>query len=135
VAVSILYFCISSPHINNSILIKGTWPVQQTTFILPECASMKTANGQQKSIRWNLSLWLISADLRRRSAAARLLGLRVRIPSGSWMSVCCVLPGRGLCYGPIPCAEESYRVCVSLSVIRGNNKPLHLQWLGRKKSD
>jgi hypothetical protein len=34
--------------------------------------------------------------------AARLLGLRVRIPPGAWMSVpceCCVLSGRGLCVG------------------------------------
>jgi len=34
--------------------------------------------------------------LRRGSAAARLLGLWVRIPLGSWMPVsceCCVLPG------------------------------------------
>ena len=40
--------------------------------------------------------------LRRGSAAARLLGLRVRIPPGAWMCVCfecCVLSGRGLCYG------------------------------------
>jgi hypothetical protein len=39
-------------------------------------------------------------DLRRGSAAARLLGLWVRIPPGAWMSVsceCCVLSGRGLC--------------------------------------
>ena len=35
--------------------------------------------------------------LRRGSSVARLLGLRVRIPPGSWMSVscdCCVLSGR-----------------------------------------
>jgi hypothetical protein len=54
--------------------------------------------------------------LRRRSAAARLLGLRVRIPPGAWMSVCCeccVLSGRGLCVGLITNPEESYRVwCV-----------------------
>jgi len=34
------------------------------------------------------------------SAAARLLGLRFRIPSGAWMSVSCecgVLSGRGIC--------------------------------------
>jgi hypothetical protein len=34
--------------------------------------------------------------------AARLLGLRVRIPPGAWMSVSCefcVLSGRGLCVG------------------------------------
>jgi len=42
---------------------------------------------------------------------------------GHWcLSVveCCVLLGRGLCDGPIPLPEESYRVCVSLSVIRCN---------------
>ena len=54
--------------------------------------------------------------LRRRSAAARLLGLRVRIPPGAWMSVCCeccVLSGRGLCEGLITRPEEFNRVrCV-----------------------
>ena len=34
--------------------------------------------------------------LRRRSAAARLLRLWVRIPPRAWMFVCCVLSGRGL---------------------------------------
>ena len=54
--------------------------------------------------------------LRRGSTAARLLKLRVRIPSGAWMSLyceCCVLPGRRLCDGTIPHPEESYRLrCV-----------------------
>jgi hypothetical protein len=48
--------------------------------------------------------------------AARLLGLRVRIPTGVWITVrCeyCMLSGRGLCDGPITRPEESYRVwCV-----------------------
>jgi len=51
--------------------------------------------------------------LRRGFAAARLLGFRVRIPSGERMSVscdCCVLSGRGLCDGLITRPEESYRV-------------------------
>ena len=51
--------------------------------------------------------------LRRGSAAARLLGLRVRMPPGAWMSVCsecCVLSGRGLYVGQITRPEESYRV-------------------------
>jgi hypothetical protein len=42
-----------------------------------------------------------------------LLGLRVRIPPGAWMSVsceCCVLSGRGLCDRLITRPEESYRV-------------------------
>jgi hypothetical protein len=55
--------------------------------------------------------------LRRRSAAERLLGSWVRMPPGTWMFVSCtvfVLSGRGLCDGPIPRPEESYRLwCVS----------------------
>jgi hypothetical protein len=49
--------------------------------------------------------------------AARWLGLRVRIPPGAWMCVaceCCVLTGRGLCFGLIVSSEEAYgvrRVC------------------------
>jgi hypothetical protein len=54
--------------------------------------------------------------LRRWSAAARLLGLWVRIPPGSWTFVCCeccVLSGRGLCDELITRPEESYRLwCV-----------------------
>jgi len=45
--------------------------------------------------------------------AARLLGLWVRIPPESWMSVsfdCCVLSGRGLCVGLITSPEESYQL-------------------------
>jgi hypothetical protein len=54
--------------------------------------------------------------LRRRSAAARLLRLLVRIPQGAWMFfffVCCVLSSRGLCDELITRPEESYRLwCV-----------------------
>ena len=51
--------------------------------------------------------------LRRRSSAARLLRLWVRIPPGAWMFVCCeccVLSGIGLCDGLITRPEESYRL-------------------------
>ena len=51
--------------------------------------------------------------LDRESAAARLLGLRVRIPPGRRMSIsceCCVLPGRGLRDGPITRPEKSYQL-------------------------
>ena len=54
--------------------------------------------------------------LKRGSAAARLLGLWVRIPPRAWMSVCCeccVLSGRGLCDELVPHPEESYQLwCV-----------------------
>ena len=47
---------------------------------------------------------------------------------------CCLLSGRGLCEKPIPRLEESYRVCVcvSLGVIRCSNYVLHLQCVGRR---
>ena len=51
--------------------------------------------------------------LRFRSAAVRLLGLWVRIPPGTRMSVCCeccMLSGRGLCDELIPRPEESYQL-------------------------
>ena len=51
--------------------------------------------------------------LRRRSAAARLLRMWVRIPPAAWMCVCCeccVLSGRGLCDELITRPEESYRL-------------------------
>jgi hypothetical protein len=54
--------------------------------------------------------------LRRRSAAARLLRLWVRIPLGSWISVCSecwVLSCRGICDEQITRPSESYRLwCV-----------------------
>ena len=65
-------------------------------------------------IKFSQSQW--PSGLRRRSAAARLLRLWVRIPRGAWMSVCCeccVLSGRGLCDALITRPEEPYRMwCV-----------------------
>jgi len=52
-------------------------------------------------------------SLRRRSLAARLLRLWVRIPPEAWMFVCCeccVLSGRDLCDGLITRPGESYRL-------------------------
>ena len=55
--------------------------------------------------------------LRRRFAAARLLGLWVRIVPGAWMSAYCecrvLLSGRGLYDGLTTCPGKSYRLwCV-----------------------
>jgi len=58
----------------------------------------------------------LPSGVRRASAAARLLGLRVQIPPDSWVSLCCeccVLSGRGLCDGLITRTEESYRVIIA----------------------
>jgi hypothetical protein len=63
------------------------------------------------SLIWSRSQW--PRDLRRRSTAAVLLGLWVRITHVAWMFVCCeccVLLGRGLCDGLITRTEESYRL-------------------------
>jgi len=59
----------------------------------------------------------VAARSRRGSAAARLLGLWVRIPPLAWMSIstACLLSGIGLCDELIPRPEVSYRllcVCV-----------------------
>ena len=56
-----------------------------------------------------------------RSAAARLLGWRARIPPG----VCLLWTGRSLVQG-------SPTECVSLSVIRWNNNPLRIHWISRR---
>jgi hypothetical protein len=60
------------------------------------------------------SMW--PPGLKRGSAAARLLGLRFRIPPVTWMSVCCdscASSGRGLCDGLITRPKDSYQVwCV-----------------------
>ena len=66
--------------------------------------------------RWTRGRSRWPRGLRRRSAAARLLRLWVRIPPGAWIFVCCecfVLSGRGLCDELITRPEESYRLwCV-----------------------
>jgi len=63
-------------------------------------------------IKYKLSRSQWPRGLRRRSRAARLLKLWVRIPPGG-MSVCCVLSGRCLCDELITRPEEYYRVwCV-----------------------
>jgi hypothetical protein len=44
---------------------------------------------------------------------------------------CCVLLGKGLCDGPIPCLEESYRLWCVIVCDQMNNNPLHVTSSGR----
>ena len=63
--------------------------------------------------------------LRQVSTADRLLGLRVRIPPGVWMSVCCkccVLSGRNLWDRSIPRPEQFYWLwCVIVSDLENSS--------------
>jgi len=64
-------------------------------------------------------------------------GPRVRIPLGVWISSSCefcVLSGRGVCNGPVPCPVEFYGVCVcvcacvhAMVIIKCNGSPLPLR--------
>ena len=88
---AIMYLIARQPH-NSRLLCKRIW----------------FQNLHQRRPQW-------PRGLRRGSAAASVLGLRVRIPLGASMSVlshkCC--QGRGLCIVLITRPEESYRVwCV-----------------------
>jgi len=66
--------------------------------------------------------------VRRRSAAARLLRLCVRIPPGAWMSLCCeccVLSCRGIYDELITRPEEFYRLCCVIE------RDLETSWMRR----
>ena len=85
---------------------------------LVEVLIWRTADQEKGPIDTSIDRSQWPRGLSRWSAAARLLGLWVRIPPGPWVSVCCeccVLSGRGLCVWLITCPEESYLVrCVGV---------------------
>jgi hypothetical protein len=90
-------------------------PTYKRDLKMKQKPQLKEKRGKIKlTRRLSRSQW--PRGLRRRSAAERLLGSWVRIAPGAWMFVSCtvfVLSGRGLCGGPIPRPEESYRLwCV-----------------------
>ena len=91
------------------------------------CAQITTGTGFLRVLRVS-SQCLWPHGQRRGSVAARLLGLRVRIPPGAWMFLSCefcVLSGRGLFHGLITCPEESYwmwcDVCVCVWSVNLND--------------
>ena len=96
--------------------------VLQAAYYLPSSVFPSTELGLIKEPKvlffrqWHHCRSQWPRDLRRRSAAARLLRWWVRIPPGAWMFVCCeccVLSGRGLCDELITRPQESYRLwCV-----------------------
>jgi hypothetical protein len=66
----------------------------------PVLSSLKMESIRLLFCKWCRYRW--PRYLVRVSVAARLLGLRIRIPPGAWMSVSCdcrVLSGRDLCVG------------------------------------
>jgi hypothetical protein len=90
---------------------KGKVRTASFARILTECASAnKEVRNVETTHLQNYGYRQWPRGLRRESAAARLMGLLVRIPSAEWMSVyrqCCVLSGRGLCYWPITRPDKS----------------------------
>jgi hypothetical protein len=70
-------------------------------------------------------------------AAARLLGLRVRIQPGAYLSLCCeccVLVERGQCVGPIS-LQGSLIEYMFFRVTRWNNDSVHLKLISRTRSE
>jgi len=93
------------------------------------CVSSNTLLRQGSKNLKGWSLW--PCGLRRWSAAARLLGLRARTPSGVWLS-----RGGVCCSTKVPATRrslvnDSYRVW---SVTKCNDDPVHLEWVGIDRS-
>ena len=116
-------------HVEQGSNTQVSYPCSGERVYVREISVVPTKRG---NARWITHLNFVSANytvlprgLRRRFAAARLMGLRVRIQPRSWMSVsceCCGLTGIGLCYGPIICPEDSYRVlCVVVELWKNKN--------------
>jgi hypothetical protein len=86
--------------------------------------SLEWKKFQSRSLQW-------PRGLKRRSSAARLLRLWVRIPPVAWMFVCCeccALSSRGLCDELITRPEESYRLwCVAVCDIEKQTS-----WMSRQ---
>jgi hypothetical protein len=105
-----MYYCYWPPFISTVIIYQDWINVQQIVMKWNTCFAetnifISVISGCSRS-RW-------PRGLRLGTPAARLVGLLVRNPPATWMSVscdCCVLSGRGLCDLPIPLPEEIYRV-------------------------
>jgi hypothetical protein len=108
-------FCLMRRQLGrwNSLLNSIRFYLIQSSFMYSTFVLLWVSIASNCRSRW-------SRGPRRGSAAVRLLGLRVGIAAGAWMSVaceCCVLSVRGLCVGLITRPEGSYGFCMCLSVI------------------
>jgi len=111
-------------HVSAGKCMKSYFVVRRNTALFDDKAVMKESFYTEdvtceRNIKTAYSLVSRSQwprGLRRRSTAARLLRLWIRIPLEAWKFVCCgccVLSGRGLCDELITRPEESYRLwCV-----------------------
>ena len=104
------------PNVNINITLSAPSKRKCPKILYAFLVSLSTP--AQYPIDSNLPYYTIltTERLRRRSAADRLLGLRVRIPPGACLAVsceCCVLSGTGLRVRPITRPGDCYRMCVA----------------------
>ena len=116
-----LYVLSSTPHsrINTDGICEWQWELKSDVSVWRETYTVNVQCSVQYTLLL-LYLMLIMSycsrfqwprGLRRRSTASSLLRLWVRIPPGAWTYVCCeccVLSGRGLCYGLNTCPEHYF---------------------------
>jgi hypothetical protein len=118
---------ISGPHIN---FIRSIIIIRIHTIILPTSVHKYVHIRCMHNELVLIYVYQWPRGLRRGSVAVRLLGLRIRIPPWSWMSVSCEcrgLSGRNLCVRLITYPGGILQIVVCLSVIV---KPRRLSGLG-----
>jgi hypothetical protein len=118
-------FCLSFHNVFTRQFLRKMWPIQLAFLLSIVCRIFRR------------SQW--PSGLRRGSAAARLLGLRVRNPPGGmdvcllWMLCVCQVEVSATDWSLV---QRSPTDCgVPLCVITWKNNPLHLTWLGREMLD
>jgi len=103
-----IVYCIVSPFVLSPICIQIYWILLAAGH--PVAVYKYLPYTKQRG-----GLFWLPLGVRGGFAAARQLGLRVRISPATWKPVLCecyVLSCRRLCDGPIPRPEESYRACM-----------------------
>ena len=98
-------FCILLPHVGWKSALHILYLRQQNFGMWRQVFLFALCKQHLGRSQW-------PGSLRRGSAAARLLGLWVRIPQGAWMSICCEcrVLSSSRCVGLMTRPEESYRL-------------------------